>query len=64
MNLGLLLVLSCTTEDNLTHSQEDNFYALKVGNSWVYKNYRYISLKNILMIQKKELIVMLFISYD
>ena len=38
-----LLAFSCTTSDNNEDQQdpESNFYALTVGNNWVYKNYRY-----------------------
>jgi len=35
-----LLFVSCTNEGTET-PEEENFYALKVGNSWVYKNYLY-----------------------
>lgn len=35
-----LLALSCTTSDN-TQEPESNFYALTIGNEWVYKNYKY-----------------------
>jgi len=37
------LLFSCSSDDDnqILKIQEDNFYALKVGNSWVYKNYRY-----------------------
>jgi len=36
---------NCSTESNSDDQelQEDNFYALTVGNSWVYKKYRYNS---------------------
>lgn len=39
----LSLFFSCANDDSLTNEtpQEDNFYALTVGNSWVYKNYKY-----------------------
>lgn len=38
-----ILVFSCNTNDDSQSSniEEENFYALTVGNSWVYKNYRY-----------------------
>ncbi|TXE15902.1 hypothetical protein ES692_14880 [Psychroserpens burtonensis] len=33
---------SCSNDDMTTpEAQDSNFYALTVGNSWVYKNYRY-----------------------
>jgi hypothetical protein len=35
---AILFFLSCTT-DSIDNSNEENFYALKVGNSWVYKAY-------------------------
>ena len=37
------LFFSCSNDDNSVNQevQEDNFYALRVGNSWVYKNYKY-----------------------
>lgn len=40
------LIFSCNSDDNnpQPQTQQDDspgFYALKVGNSWVYKNYRY-----------------------
>ncbi|WP_299336003.1 hypothetical protein [uncultured Psychroserpens sp.] len=36
------LFFSCSNNDSVTPTdQEANFYALTVGNSWVYKNYRY-----------------------
>ncbi|MGB3608277.1 MAG: hypothetical protein WA775_03650 [Psychroserpens sp.] len=44
ITLSLAFVLfSCSNDDTTnTNIQEiDNFYALTVGNSWVYKNYRY-----------------------
>lgn len=34
------LLVSCSSSDDSGPSPED-FYALKVGNSWVYKNYKY-----------------------
>lgn len=36
-------IFSCNTSDDATQPQPevDNFYALTVGNSWVYKNYKY-----------------------
>ncbi|WP_431136991.1 hypothetical protein [Psychroserpens mesophilus] len=39
----LSLFFSCSNDDSQTNEelQEDNFYALRVGNSWVYKNYKY-----------------------
>lgn len=49
-SLGFVLILffifSCSSDDTDTTDQttvEDNFYALTVGNRWVYKNYRYNS---------------------
>jgi len=39
-----LIIFSCTESDSSINenSQSDtNFYALEIGNSWVYKNYRY-----------------------
>jgi hypothetical protein len=40
-----ILFYSCTTSDNNQDQQdaESNFYALTVGNEWVYKNYKYNS---------------------
>jgi hypothetical protein len=39
-SLVILLVLqSCSSDD--AEQAEPNFYALTVGNSWVYKNYKY-----------------------
>ncbi|GAB5565203.1 MAG: hypothetical protein Wins2KO_22660 [Winogradskyella sp.] len=38
------LSFSCSESDNsenLNNQSDSNFYALTVGNSWVYKNYRY-----------------------
>ncbi|PWK19244.1 hypothetical protein [Xanthomarina spongicola] len=37
------LLFSCNSDEDIQdHQQEEaNFYALTVGNSWVYKNYRY-----------------------
>lgn len=35
-------LFSCSNDDSVTPETPDsNFYALTVGNSWVYKNYRY-----------------------
>ncbi len=37
-------IFSCTESDNsenLMNPPDTNFYALTIGNSWVYKNYRY-----------------------
>ena len=40
-----ILFSSCTTSDNNQDQleAESNFYALTVGNEWVYKNYKYNS---------------------
>lgn len=40
--LFVLLVMSCSTAENDTDplNSESNFYALTVGNEWVYKNYK------------------------
>ncbi len=40
-----ILLSSCTTSDNDQDPQdpESNFYALTLGNEWVYKNYKYNS---------------------
>jgi len=37
------LIFSCSSNDDsqTSNQPETNFYALKVGNSWVYKNYRF-----------------------
>lgn len=35
-----LVLSSCTTSDTI-QEPESNFYALTVGNEWVYKNYKY-----------------------
>lgn len=37
------LIFSCNSDDTTPPQQPevDNFYALTVGNSWVYKNYKY-----------------------
>lgn len=38
-----LIMMSCTESaeiENENNQPDDNFYALSVGNSWVYKNYR------------------------
>ncbi len=39
----LTLILSCDTNDDVQPQaqEEPNFYALTLGNSWVYKNYKY-----------------------
>lgn len=38
----LIFLFSCSDDDsNTVETPEANFYALTVGNSWVYKNYRY-----------------------
>ncbi|WP_204346337.1 hypothetical protein [Psychroserpens algicola] len=38
----LLFAFSCSNDDSTSpETLEANFYALTVGNSWVYKNYRY-----------------------
>ncbi|MCK8480055.1 hypothetical protein [Psychroserpens algicola] len=38
----LLFAFSCSNDDSTSpETPEANFYALTVGNSWVYKNYRY-----------------------
>lgn len=40
----IALVISCTSNDDSssqTQQTESNFYALTVGNKWVYKNYKY-----------------------
>lgn len=39
----ITLFFSCSSNDESDNpeSQEENFYALTVGNSWVYKNYKY-----------------------
>ena len=35
-------LFSCSNDDSITaETQDSNFYGLTVGNSWVYKNYRY-----------------------
>ncbi|MFT5846980.1 MAG: hypothetical protein ACJARX_000052 [Psychroserpens sp.] len=35
-------LFSCSSDDSVTlETQEYNFYALTVGDSWIYKNYRY-----------------------
>jgi hypothetical protein len=34
------LLFSCTSNDDSQPLEPDNFYALTVGNSWVYKNYK------------------------
>jgi len=38
-----VLLSSCSTSDNNQNQQNEasNFYALTVGNEWVYKNYKY-----------------------
>jgi hypothetical protein len=35
-----MLFISCSTDDNTTPEPEENFYALTVGNSWVYGHLR------------------------
>ena len=36
-----VLIFSCSeSETNIPLQEDSNFYALNVGNSWVYKNYR------------------------
>lgn len=35
-----LCCISCTSDDDTMTIQEENFYALTVGNSWVYDHYR------------------------
>ncbi|MBR9757742.1 MAG: hypothetical protein GYB39_06645 [Algicola sp.] len=38
----LTLIFSCSSDDSQDRQEnEANFYALEVGNKWVYKNYRY-----------------------
>lgn len=42
----ILCAFSCTKNsdiDNLPNKKAENFYALTVGNSWVYKNFKYNS---------------------
>lgn len=43
--LALLVVVcvSCTTDDNTATEPDGGFYALKVGNSWVYEHHRRVS---------------------
>lgn len=36
----IVLFLSCS-DDNNQNNQENNYYALTVGNSWVYENFQY-----------------------
>lgn len=36
-----VLFLACESNDDESSNQSSNFYALKVGNSWVYKHYKY-----------------------
>ncbi|WP_299364680.1 hypothetical protein [Winogradskyella sp.] len=40
-----LITFSCSTTDNNQDAQDadSNFYALTVGNQWIYKNYKYNS---------------------
>ena len=35
------IIFSCTNDSSTPETPESNFYALTVGNSWVYKNYKY-----------------------
>lgn len=37
----MALCFSCNSNDDAQPQNEDNFYALTVGNEWVYKNYKY-----------------------
>lgn len=36
----VLSFISCSTDDNTVSEPEENFYALRVGNSWVYEHHR------------------------
>lgn len=36
----VVFCISCSTDDNTTPEPEENFYALTVGNSWVYEHFR------------------------
>lgn len=37
-----IIFFSCSNDDSVSQqTSESNFYALTVGNSWVYKNYKY-----------------------
>ncbi|MDG5492497.1 hypothetical protein [Psychroserpens sp. SPM9] len=40
---ALTFTFSCSNDSTTPETPEANFYALTVGNSWVYKNYRYNS---------------------
>lgn len=46
MCIAFAIIVSCNSDDattppNLNSTTNSNFYALTVGNSWVYKNFRY-----------------------
>lgn len=36
----VLCCISCSSDDNTAPEPEENFYALTVGNSWVYEHFR------------------------
>ncbi len=48
--IACLIIFACSESDYLedqNNPSEVNFYALAVGNSWVYKNYRYDHVTNL-----------------
>ncbi|QHI36602.1 hypothetical protein IMCC3317_19650 [Kordia antarctica] len=40
--------ISCSTDDNTIPEPEENFYALTVGNSWVYEHHRRENIQSII----------------
>lgn len=42
----ITLFISCSNDDNTTPEPEENFYALAVGNSWVYEHFRRESIQS------------------
>jgi len=37
--ISVFLLISCENEDDKTQIQQEDYFNLKVGNTWVYKNY-------------------------
>jgi hypothetical protein len=42
----VLFCVSCSSDDNTAPEPEENFYALTVGNSWVYEHFRRESIQS------------------
>lgn len=45
--VAMLCLISCDKEDDNTKIEQEDFFNLKVGRNWVYKNYNGDSLQNI-----------------